>query len=175
MEKTWFSDDKGNRASLEKWGSEKAAKQSLKTLENCSDCSDCSDCSYCSYCSRCSDCSYSKNKKMDESAPSKLLEISIPKIEKINQKIYAAVTQPNALNMDTWHTCETTHCRAGWVVSLAGEQGKVLEDQFNTELAAILIYRESGSPINPARFYDGNIEALADMKIRAEKEAKETA
>jgi hypothetical protein len=69
--------------------------------------------------------------------------------------------------MSTWHTCETTHCRAGWVVTLAGEAGKKLEAFHNTELAAMLIYRESGSPINPARFYDGNKAALADMAKRA--------
>lgn len=70
--------------------------------------------------------------------------------------------------MGAWHTCETTHCRAGWVVTLAGDAGRALEQRFNTELAAMLIYRESGSPINPARFYDSNDDALADMKKRAE-------
>ena len=69
--------------------------------------------------------------------------------------------------MGSWH-CGTTHCRAGWAVHLAGEQGYALEQFFNTELAAMLIYRESGSPINPARFYDGNDDALADMKRLAE-------
>ena len=71
--------------------------------------------------------------------------------------------------MDTWHTCETTHCRAGWVVHLAGKAGKELELFHNTLLAAQLIYLESGSPINPCRFYDKNEEALSDMKERAEK------
>jgi hypothetical protein len=66
--------------------------------------------------------------------------------------------------MGTWHTCETTHCRAGWVVILAGEEGEKLERFFNTELAAMLIYRESGYKINPARFFDSNEDAMADMK-----------
>jgi hypothetical protein len=73
--------------------------------------------------------------------------------------------------MNAPHTCETTHCRAGWAVTLAGEAGKALEARFNWELAAMLIYRESGSPINPARFYDSNEDALADMKRLAEEEA----
>ena len=73
--------------------------------------------------------------------------------------------------MDTWHTCETTHCRAGWVVTLAGKPGKKLEYFFNTELAAMLIYKESGHEINPSRFYDSNEDALADMKALAEKGA----
>ena len=174
--KTWINGENGNRASLEKWGSEDAARASLKTLKGCSDCSDCSECSRCSCCSECSKCSkcsrlrFVENKKGDEGAPSQLLEIVIPKIEQINQKVYAAVSQPDALKMDSWHTCETAHCRAGWVVTLAGEQGNALEARFNTELAAMLIYRESGSPINPSRFYDSNEDTLTDMQRMAEIE-----
>jgi hypothetical protein len=67
--------------------------------------------------------------------------------------------------MKDWHTCEKTHCRAGWIVALAGADGKKLENFFNTELAAMLIYREStGRRINPARFYDENDAALEDMR-----------
>jgi hypothetical protein len=75
--------------------------------------------------------------------------------------------------MDTWHTCDTTHCRAGWVVTLAGEAGKKLEAFHNTELAAALIYRES-SPhkVSCARFYDSNEEAMADIKRMAELEQR---
>ncbi|WP_296205309.1 hypothetical protein [uncultured Hyphomicrobium sp.] len=91
-------------------------------------------------------------------------------IDDIDAKVYAAVSQPGALNMSTWHTCETTHCRAGWVVHLAGEAGYALE-RFHGGLtghAAKLIYAASGSPINPCRFYDDDATALADMKARAE-------
>lgn len=102
--------------------------------------------------------------------PSDLLEVSIPKIENIHQKIYAAASAKDALNMADIHTCETTHCRAGWVVHLAGEAGYALQSRFNWELAAMLIYRESGSPINPARFYDSNEDALSNMKSLAEAE-----
>ena len=74
--------------------------------------------------------------------------------------------------MSMWHTCETTHCRAGWVVTLAGNEGKQLEDAYNVELAAMLIYRESSNLIVlPARFYDSDDEALADMRRLAELEA----
>jgi hypothetical protein len=94
----------------------------------------------------------------------------IPKIENINQQVYAAATaKSTSLQMNTWHTCDTSHCRAGWVVHLAGEPGYALERFFNTALAAQLIYRESGAPINPGRFYDTNEEALADMKRAAEE------
>ena len=84
--------------------------------------------------------------------------------------MYEAAAAPDALDMSTWHTCNTTHCRAGWVVHLASEAGYALERFHNTLLAAQLIYRASGSPINPCRFYDGDNDALADMKRMAELE-----
>ena len=84
--------------------------------------------------------------------------------------MYEAVSDPKNLEMSTWHTCETTHCRAGWAVTLAGKDGKNLEEFFNTELAAMMIYDAScpDFKINPARFYDSNADALADIKKLAE-------
>jgi hypothetical protein len=136
----------------------------------CSRCSRCSDCSGCSRCSGCSDCSnvaYLYGKTAVKGDPDSTLAPGappIPRIEDIHAKIYAATSQPDALKMDQWHTCGTTHCRAGWVVHLAGEAGYALERFHNTALAAQLIYRESGYAINPGRFYDSNADALDDMK-----------
>jgi len=93
----------------------------------------------------------------------------VPVIENIDKAVFDAASQPHALNMSDWHSCGSTHCRAGWVVHLAGEAGYALERFHNTPLAAQLIYRASGSPINPCRFYDENEEALADMAKRAER------
>jgi hypothetical protein len=75
--------------------------------------------------------------------------------------------------MGRWHTCGTTHCRAGWVVHLAGEAGYALERFHDTALAAQLIYRESNPalPVSPTRFYEKNDVALADMKRMAELES----
>jgi hypothetical protein len=93
----------------------------------------------------------------------------IPRIENIHQRVYQAINAEGCqLRMSNWHTCETTHCRAGWVVTLAGEAGKKLEAFYNTELAAMLIYRESGYHINPARFYDADTAAMADITRLAE-------
>jgi hypothetical protein len=94
----------------------------------------------------------------------------IPRIDNIHQRVLEAVNRPHALNMGLWHTWDTTHCRAGWVVHLAGEAGYALERFHNTELAAMLIYRESGYHINPARFYDDNDSALKDMRRLANNE-----
>ena len=74
-----------------------------------------------------------------------------------------------ALNMCAWHLCETTHCRAGWVVHLAGAAGYKLEEFYGTCLAAQLIYRESGYEINPCRFFDDSKTAMEDMKNLAEQ------
>ena len=74
--------------------------------------------------------------------------------------------------MGDWHTCETTHCRAGWVVHLAGEAGAALEKFHNTPLAAQLIYRESGAPINPGKFYEDDEAAMEDI-VRCANSASE--
>ena len=85
--------------------------------------------------------------------------------------MYEAAVAPNALNMGDWHTCDTTHCRAGWVVFLAGEAGKKLEDKATTLFAAMQIYHKSSDiPVSPVRFYEDNETALADLKFCAEKE-----
>ena len=74
--------------------------------------------------------------------------------------------------MATWHTCDTTHCRAGWVVTLAGEAGRELEKYWTTNHAAWLIYRASDPEIQGRPdFFCNNATALADMKRRAEAEA----
>ena len=74
--------------------------------------------------------------------------------------------------MCDWHTCAETHCRAGWVVTLAGEAGKKLEAFFDTTVAAMKIYDASSSlpRVSPVKFFDTNADALADMKRMAEME-----
>ena len=156
----WLIDGRNNRCSSSYWGSREAAEKALLSNKNCRDCIDCSDCS------RCSRCYDVKNVNGEP--------INVPVIPSIHKAVFAAVTVEGALNMGSWHQggfCGTTHCRAGWVTHLAGKEGKALEERFNTELAAMLIYRASGYEINPGRFYDTNAEALADMKACAEREA----
>jgi uncharacterized protein YjbI with pentapeptide repeats len=89
-----------------------------------------------------------------------------PAIEDIHAKVYAAASQPGALDMSMWH-CGTSHCRAGWVVTLAGKEGADLEAKIGTSAAAMAIYMAS----DPERwkterlpdFYCNNASALADM------------
>jgi hypothetical protein len=96
-----------------------------------------------------------------------------PKIENIHQAVYNAASAVGALNMNVWHgDCGTSHCRAGWVVTLAGAEGKALEDSIGTSAAAAAIYLASDPNIGKfPDFYSDNNTALADMKARAEVEA----
>jgi hypothetical protein len=196
---TWISDENNNRCSVEYFGSEENAKKALATLTNCSDCSDCSrcyrcsncsrcydcsDCSDCSRCYRCSDCSdcsrcyecsrcsrcYDLKKASPVQSGDEVKPLEIPVIPNIHIAIYEAASKPEALEMSDWHTCEKTHCRAGWAVTLAGEAGRELEKRFDTLSAAMKIYDASDPNfrINPCRFFDDNDAALADMKKLAE-------
>ena len=96
----------------------------------------------------------------------------IPVIPEIHKCVFEAASQPEALNMKDWHTCENTHCRAGWVVTLAGEAGKALEKATSTDFAAMQIYKASSEiRVSPSRFFDNNDAALNDMQKCAEAEA----
>jgi len=106
-----------------------------------------------------------------------------PKIENIHQKVYAAASQEGALDMGIWHDqayeaggCGTTHCRAGWVVALAGDEGRALDTRIGTAAAASLIYLASDPTLDKfPDFYCGNTAALEDMKRLAEAEAAKSA
>ena len=75
--------------------------------------------------------------------------------------------------MSTWHTCKTTHCRAGWVVMLAGKKGLELEKETNTLFAAMCIYGKSTNiKVHIPRYFDNNADAMKDIKECAEKEVK---
>lgn len=85
---------------------------------------------------------------------------------------------PGALNMKEWHTCEKKHCRGGWVVTLAGEEGKKLAQRFDTVVAAMKIYDASAPnlpKVSPVRFFEDDATAFSDMKRMAELEAAQSA
>ena len=154
------------------WEKQNAKNDGCWNCSYCSDCSgcsyciDCIDCSGCSGCIDCIDCRYCSDCSGKKETP------AYPRIENIHQKVLKAVSAEGALDMSNWHTCETTHCRAGWVVNLAGEDGKKLEAQTSTAFAAMMIYKAS-SPIKvpPTRFHDPEEKAIADIKRCAELEA----
>ena len=68
-----------------------------------------------------------------------------------------ALANDDALNMGDWHTCETTHCIAGWAVHQAGAAGYLLEEMMGPHAAgAILLGDEAAS-----HFYDTADQARA--------------
>jgi hypothetical protein len=74
-------------------------------------------------------------------------EEAAPRIRAVAQ---AALETPDALNMGDWHTCETTHCIAGWAVHLAGDEGKALEEKFGTANAGLVLLGSEAA----SHFYD---------------------
>jgi uncharacterized protein YjbI with pentapeptide repeats len=87
----------------------------------------------------------------------------VPRILDIHKAVYAAASRDGALDMSQWH-CGTTHCRAGWVVTLAGDAGAAMEYCIGTSAAAALIYLASDPTIDRIPdFHCSNEAALADM------------
>ncbi len=77
--------------------------------------------------------------------------------------------------MKDWHSCDTTHCRAGWIVHLSGDAGYKLEKETSTVFAAMQIYKKSSDiKVNPPRFYEPNETALEDMARCAKLEGDES-
>jgi hypothetical protein len=92
-----------------------------------------------------------------------------PAIPSIDAAILAALEAGGALDMRTWHTCATTHCRAGWAIALAGDAGRDLESQFGPGTAGALIYAASRPGIPVPNFFANNDDALTDMRTFAAK------
>ena len=90
----------------------------------------------------------------------------IPVIPGLHQKMLTAIENGGTLDMATWHVCETTHCRAGWVVHLAGDVGGALEYCLSTPVAAALIELASEPDLNGKvpDYYTDAPTAFADIK-----------
>ena len=56
--------------------------------------------------------------------------------------------------MDKWHTCNTTHCIAGWATHLHPE-GEKLEDKYGAQIAGLLLLGTEAH----SHFYDSNEDA----------------
>ena len=97
-------------------------------------------------------------------------------IPNIDAAILTAIeTDGNKLDMDDWHRCETTHCRAGWAIHLAGPAGYELEKKIGPNAAGALIYAVSRPDKRIPNFGALTDEALADIrKCAAEQLAGET-
>ena len=87
----------------------------------------------------------------------------VPVVENLDAKILAAITTGGGrLDMGQWHSCETTHCRAGWAITLAGEAGRKLEEKCGPRWAGAMIYRASTG--RAPFFFATDADALEDIK-----------
>ncbi len=95
----------------------------------------------------------------------------VPVVGRLDSRIHARISSSaGALDMGTWHTCETTHCRAGWAIHLAGEAGYALEARVGPERAGAMIYRASTGRV--PWFFASNEGALRDIERRAAEESE---
>ena len=93
--------------------------------------------------------------------------ITAPIIEDLDGRILKAIEAGGKLEMGRWHTCKTTHCRAGWAIHFAGDFGKALEERIGPSAAGALIYWASCKCV--PNFFASNEEALEDIKKGATK------
>jgi hypothetical protein len=112
--------------------------------------------------------------RLERAADYRTRHPEVPVVESLDAKILEAVTSGGGrLEMGSWHTCETTHCRAGWAVHLAGAAGYALERLHNTGVAGRMIYRASTGRV--PYFFASNDLALADIRrYAAEDQAHAT-
>jgi len=76
--------------------------------------------------------------------------------------------------MAGWHSCNTTHCRAGWAITLC-PHGKVVEGLVGPSVAGALIYAASYPKMKIPDFYCSHEEALADIEERSKTDKAEPA
>ena len=94
----------------------------------------------------------------------------IPVIESLDAKILAAIEGgKGTLDMSTWHKCETTHCRAGWAITLAGKAGAEPEEKYGPHHAGRLLCRAATGRV--PHFFASNERALEDIREQAAKQS----
>ena len=81
------------------------------------------------------------------------------------QILERVAAQPTCLDMKTWHTCETTHCLAGWAVTLH-TQGKLLESMIGTNAAGALIFNACCKEVPD--FYDTKENAIDWLRSKTQ-------
>jgi len=90
----------------------------------------------------------------------------VPVVAALDAKILSVLeSNSGKLEMSAWHSCETTHCRAGWAITLAGVDGKELEQKYGPQCAGTMIYRASTGRV--PHFFASNERALADIREQA--------
>jgi len=78
-----------------------------------------------------------------------------------------AALKEGALEMETWHTCDTTHCIGGTAIHQAGEVGRLLEAAVGPGIAALMLL----GPDAHSHFYDSNEAATEWLRSVLEQPA----
>ena len=105
----------------------------------------------------------------------------VPVIPNIDAAILASIRKnkeagTNGLKMKSWHGnedcdetnwCETTHCRAGYAICLAGKAGFALEKKYGSAAAGALIYAASRPDKPIPDFHASDEDAMADIEACA--------
>ena len=94
----------------------------------------------------------------------------VPVVPDLHRRMEEVTRTEGALDMGDWHTCETTHCRAGWAIRLAGEAGTKLERKIGSAAAGALIYAASTGIVPD--FCATDAAARADIEKCAKKAAR---
>ena len=96
--------------------------------------------------------------------------IGLPIVDDAPQRLQsvAATVLSNdgaTLAMGKWHTCDTTHCLAGWAIHQAGTIGKTLESLHGPHLAGLLLLGHEAA----SHFYDNNEDATEWLRSVVQK------
>jgi hypothetical protein len=104
-----------------------------------------------------------EQRRLDRMAMFRARNPDVPVIDKLDAKILAAVTKGGGqLNMGSWHSCETMHCRAGWAIHLAGKDGYALEQRYGSHHAGRMLYIAATGRV--PHFFAPNDVALEDIR-----------
>jgi hypothetical protein len=92
----------------------------------------------------------------------KLMGDRLQPLPHLDRAVLDAVETPGcSLDMASWHQCQTTHCRAGWAITLH-PMGSEMERAFGPWMAGAAIYlRSTGAVPN---FFADDSSALADIR-----------
>ena len=94
----------------------------------------------------------------------------VPVIDALDAKILHAVEHGGgSLEMGSWHRCDTTHCRAGWAIHLAGKAGYELERKYGSQHAGRMLYLAATGRV--PHFFASNSSALDDIRACAARQS----
>ena len=76
--------------------------------------------------------------------------------------VAAAALAPDALSMEFWHACDTTHCIAGWGIHQAGDAGYALQEELGAATAGVVLLGLEAAH----HFYDSDADARAWLQSK---------